>query len=137
MTGTPGAAVFYSLVTLVLLAVTWVTLGRDLRADWLRHRLRALLDETGGVSAAAELRAEIELAIRHADALTTTRALLCSRFAESSPTTRSELETVRRLRANFAALVLAHALPFWKGWRQPEAVVSAMLASFWPVESRG
>ncbi len=136
MTGTPGAAVFYSLVTLVLLAVTWVTLGRDLRADWLRYRLRALRDQALAITGTVSLVGEIELAIRHADGLTATRALLCSQLTEAG-VPANEPEPIRALRAEFSGLVLAHALPIWKGWRQPESVVKAMLASFWPLESGG
>lgn len=90
MTGTLAAALFFSHVTLVLIWITWITLFRRLRSDFLRARLRPLqfeLDYTPATNAAAHSRLSqmVHDSIVSAEHLTLTRLLLCCIWARLTP----------------------------------------------------
>ena len=79
MTGSPGAAVFYALVSAVGTWLVWSLLWREYRADLLRHRILVFRDGLSPGEFAAERQLLAALAAS-ADRLTLTRLLL-SRLA--------------------------------------------------------
>lgn len=120
----PAAALFYSHLTLILLWMAWVLLGRDLRADLLRSRLREFRNELVDFAAShadsrrhPEYRVLVqwtEQALRDGDQITLTRVLLSAPLApRRSPQPHPLQEWERRL----CRLLLRHAWPVWTLWR--------------------
>jgi len=147
MTGTPAAAVFFSLLAVLLILLGWVVYGRPLRSDQLRWRIYLMREELirlSGHSAAVAATPEyrrlmgwLAAAEDYAPKITGTRVLLCAvwhhwrghpaRNREGIP---PELE---RIGERITGAILRQALPcLWfciknRAWR--EEVVEAVLAS--------
>jgi hypothetical protein len=93
---TLAAALFLSHLTLVLIWLTWITLFRRLRIDFLRARLRSLLFELTRIpitNAAAHSRLSqiVQDSIVSAEHLTLTRLVLCRIWARLMPPSAATL----------------------------------------------
>jgi hypothetical protein len=71
-----AASTFFSTLTVEVLWIIWITLGRDLRADRLRQRLRILRQELGHAPDTMQLAILIDDCSIIADQITLTRLLL-------------------------------------------------------------
>ena len=146
MTGTPAAAVFFSLLAVLLIFLGWAIFDRSLRDDLLRWRLYLLREEIHRLSLRevalvatpeySQVLKWLSEAERNASKVTCTRMLLCACWLYLQSHAEAEKakvpEELRMIRARMDTALFSHAFPGW-GFLQRfflrEGLLEAVLAS--------